>query len=148
MRSYNTVVLRDRDIEIFSQLLSNPAYSDPSNKKKHIQNLTNGLIKNNAISGTKSSKLLLYILGILILMVIFGGDDQEPTYSSGNHIAYTATVTARSLRVRSAPTLNSDVINELNRGDVVEIQRTEGDWSFVSVGSLEGWVSNTYLSTK
>ena len=52
------------------------------------------------------------------------------------------------LRVRSAPTLNSDVINQLNRGDVVEIQKTEGDWSFVTVGSLKGWVSNTYLSTK
>ena len=81
-------------------------------------------------------------------MVLIGGNNQEPTSSPDNHVAYTATVTARSLRVRSAPTLNSDVINQLNRGDVVEIQKTEGDWSFVTAGSLDGWVSNTYLSTK
>ena len=148
VRSYNTVVLSDRDIKIFSQLLSNPAYSDPSNKKKHIKFLTTALSKNNATSSTISPKPPLYILGILILMVIFRGNDQEPTYSPDNHVAYTATVTARSLRVRSAPTLNSDVINQLNRGDAVEIQKTEGDWSFVSTGSLKDWVSNTYLSTE
>lgn len=148
VRSHNTVVLGERDIEIFSQILSNPAYSDPSNKKKHIKYLTNGLSTNNATSSTKSAKLLLYILGILVLMVIFVGNDQEQTSSPDNHVAYTATVTARSLRVRSAPTLNSDVINQLTRGDVVEIQKAEGDWSFVSSGSVKGWVSNTYLSTK
>ena len=148
VRTHNTVVLGERDIMIFSQTLSNPAYSDPSNKKKHIQNLTNGFSKNNTPISIKSPKLLIYILGILVLMVIFVGNDQEPTSPSDNHVAYTATVTARSLRVRSAPTVNSDVINQLNRGDVVEIQKTDGDWSFVYSGSVKGWVSNTYLSTK
>jgi uncharacterized protein YgiM (DUF1202 family) len=148
VHSHNTVVLGERDIEIFSQILSNPAYSDPSNKKKHIENLKNNLSKNNATSNAKSPKLLLYILGILALMAIFWGDNQETTSYPDKHVTHTATVTARSLRVRSAPTFNSDVINQLNRGDVVEIQKTEGDWSFVSAGSAKGWVSNTYLSTK
>ena len=92
--------------------------------------------------------LLFYFLGIIILIAIFDGNNQEPTSSSGSHVASTAAVTARSLRVRSAPTSNSDVINQLNRGDFVEIKKTVGEWSLVSSGSVQGWVSNTYLSKK
>jgi len=145
--SHDTVVLNDQDIETFSKILSNPAYSDSSNKKKHIKNIQNNLRKDGAPSGTsKSPKLLLFFIGILVVIAIFGGGEQESTPTSGKHAAYTATVTAKSLRVRSAPTLNSEVINQLKLGDVVEIIKTEGGWSLVSTGSFKGWVSNTYLS--
>lgn len=43
IRSYDTVVISDKDIEVFAQKLSNPVYSDATVQKEHLNNVYNNL---------------------------------------------------------------------------------------------------------
>lgn len=57
-------------------------------------------------------------------------------------------VTANSLNVREAPTINASVIGNLNKGDVVDYISTSGDgyWIKIKKNDLQGWASHKYLS--
>ncbi|MBI4854324.1 MAG: TIGR02594 family protein [Acidobacteria bacterium] len=57
-------------------------------------------------------------------------------------------VTANSLNVREAPTINASVIGNLNKGDVVDYISTSGDgyWIKIQKNGLQGWASHKYLS--
>jgi len=43
LRSHDTVVMSDEDIEVFAQKLSNPVYSDATVQKEHLNNVYNNL---------------------------------------------------------------------------------------------------------
>ncbi|WP_075995908.1 SH3 domain-containing protein [Salaquimonas pukyongi] len=55
-------------------------------------------------------------------------------------------VTANRLNVRSGPGANHQLLATLNRGEKVLVDRTEGNWSYLSSDGLKGWAYSKYLS--
>lgn len=58
------------------------------------------------------------------------------------------TVTADALNLRSKPSLQGEVIDVLNKGDVVEWMESSGDdyWRKIKFGANTGWASHKYLT--
>jgi N-acetylmuramoyl-L-alanine amidase len=50
------------------------------------------------------------------------------------------------LNVRSGPSVNDSIVSSLKGGTQVNIYRYEGDWAYVSSGSITGYVNSYYLS--
>ena len=61
--------------------------------------------------------------------------------------AYAATAYATgSVNVRSGPGTGYRVVDQLRRGEVVDVQSCRGSWCRVSKPGPDGWVSANYLS--
>jgi uncharacterized protein YgiM (DUF1202 family) len=60
----------------------------------------------------------------------------------GNEFAVTIT----NLNLRESSTKSSRVISVIESGDTLEIIASKGTWSKVKMGTVEGFVSNEYLS--
>lgn len=108
----------------------------------YSQTLTDGSTSDLTQRPTKSSSLLAKLLAFAVVacLVITVMDDTktEPTNYS--------IVEAKSLRVRSEPSLNSRVIDQLALGHKVKVKRNQDGWSFVETKGISGWVSSEYLS--
>ena len=59
--------------------------------------------------------------------------------------ATTATVITETLRVRKAPTTDSNILRNLDAGDEVEVISKEGDWYKISFGGYEGYIAADYV---
>ena len=55
-------------------------------------------------------------------------------------------ITANSVRLRSRPSMDADVVTEFTYGTTVMITGTSGDWTAVSDGPLQGWVWSEYVT--
>lgn len=56
------------------------------------------------------------------------------------------TVTVNSLNVRKGPLVNYDSISQLNKGTIVGIIERIGNWAYVKVNGMKGFVHAGYLS--
>lgn len=59
--------------------------------------------------------------------------------------AATATVITDTLRLRKAPTTDSNILRNLDAGDEVEIISKEGDWYKISFNGNEGYIAAEYV---
>lgn len=59
--------------------------------------------------------------------------------------AATATVITETLRLRKAPTTDSNILRNLDAGDVVEVISKEGDWYKISFKEYEGYIAAEYV---
>lgn len=57
-------------------------------------------------------------------------------------------VTANSVRVRTGPGTSHSVLGALNKGDTVEILKSEANWYQVNSSFGKGWISKDYLQTE
>ena len=78
-----------------------------------------------------SRTLLILVLSASVNSFVFG-----------NEFAVTTT----NLNLRENNSKSSRVISVIESGDTLEILSTEGAWSKVKMGTVEGFVSNEYLS--
>ncbi|QPC47566.1 N-acetylmuramoyl-L-alanine amidase [Mangrovibacillus cuniculi] len=58
----------------------------------------------------------------------------------------TRTVTADVLNVRSGPSTSYDIVGKLLMGTSVQVLKVEGSWAYISLGTLTGYVSTSYLA--
>ncbi len=63
-------------------------------------------------------------------------------------VSVTRYVDASRLNVRNGASKQSKVIWTLKRDQKVQVERTEGDWSYLKGNRFEGWVFSSYLSLK
>jgi len=68
---------------------------------------------------------------------------------STNENASTATgnITTDTLNIRSGPSLNSDVIGKLHKGDTVKIISQNGEWTEISHLGSKAWISSEFIQT-
>jgi len=59
--------------------------------------------------------------------------------------AKTAEVRVEGLNVRSAPNTNSQVRGTLPKGTQAKIIQSQGNWYYIVMGRVEGWVSGSYI---
>lgn len=59
---------------------------------------------------------------------------------------FSHTVTANRLNVRTGPGSANPLVLTLNSGDRVRVDRTDGNWSFLTGDGYEGWAFSRYLS--
>lgn len=59
--------------------------------------------------------------------------------------ATTATVITETLRIRKAPTTDSNILRNLDAGDEVEVISKEGDWYKISFNGYEGYIAADYV---
>ena len=59
--------------------------------------------------------------------------------------ATTATVITETLRLRKAPTTDSNILRNLDAGDKVEVISKEGDWYKISFDGKEGYIAAEYV---
>ena len=59
--------------------------------------------------------------------------------------AATATVITETLRLRKAPTTDSNILRNLDAGDKVEVISKEGDWYKISFDGKEGYIAAEYV---
>lgn len=59
--------------------------------------------------------------------------------------AATATVITETLRLRKAPTTDSNILRNLDVGDEVEVISQEGDWYKISFDGYEGYIAAEYV---
>ena len=67
--------------------------------------------------------------------------------NSGSQTATTKYVTANSLNVRSGAGTNYSKVGSLSKGTQVTVHSTSNGWSKITSGSVNGYVSDQYLST-
>ena len=67
--------------------------------------------------------------------------------NSGSQTATTKYVTANSLNVRSGAGTNYYKVGSLSKGTQVTVHSTSNGWSKITSGSVNGYVSDQYLST-
>lgn len=73
-------------------------------------------------------------------------EEATPTEETAPAQAVDPVVTADSLNVRSGPGTDYPRIGSLVRGNKVTILSTEGDWYYISMGDVTGYVSAAYIS--
>ena len=61
--------------------------------------------------------------------------------------AAAAAYASQHLNVRSGPGTGFEVIDNLSRGEVVDVQGCKGSWCFVKKSGPDGWVSAKYLTS-
>ena len=59
--------------------------------------------------------------------------------------AATATVTTDTLRVRKAPTTDSNILRTLDMGATVEVLETSGDWYKITYEGYAGYIAKDYV---
>ncbi|MEZ8775903.1 DUF4236 domain-containing protein [Vibrio sp. 10N.261.49.A5] len=108
----------------------------------YSQTLTDGSTSGRMQRPTKSSSLLTKLLAFAVVACLVIAVMDDPNTEPTNY----SIVEAKSLRVRSEPSLNSSIIDQLAFGNKVEVKRNQGGWSFVETKGIRGWVSSEYLS--
>ncbi len=116
-------------------------------------------LKNNLIISIGS---LIWFTFLIFIIISSFGDSKKASppniTSTPTHTVVTATPTpdttvalkfyinADSVRLRSAPTTDSEVIATLNKGDIVTKEMISGDWSQVTTITKTGYIHNDLLS--
>jgi uncharacterized protein YgiM (DUF1202 family) len=59
--------------------------------------------------------------------------------------AKTAEILVNDLNVRSSPDTNSQVRGTLPKGTQAKIIQQQGNWYYIVMGRVEGWVSGSYI---
>ena len=78
--------------------------------------------------------------------VSIGGSKGAATTVSELFDAWTGSITASSLKVRSGPSTGYDVVNTLSKGTTVSVIGESGDWYYVQLkNSSKGYVSKKYI---
>lgn len=83
----------------------------------------------------KSKKLILTIIVAALVSQII----MSVSYAT------TATVITETLRLRKAPTTDSNILRNLDAGDEVEVIAKEGDWYKISFDGYEGYIAAEYV---
>ncbi|WP_063669698.1 DUF4236 domain-containing protein [Aliivibrio fischeri] len=115
----------------------------PGSGFSYSQNLSKSSSQEQVSSPKNTGSLLTKILvglGIIFMLsAILNGNhsDVELVYK---------TVTAKSLRVRSEPSVEANIVNQVIRGDKVIVESNQNGWSLVSDGKIKGWVASKYLT--
>lgn len=119
----------------------------PGSGFSYNQNLSKGSSQERVSSpkntGSFFTKILVGLGMIFILSALLNG--------SGNDIDVELvhkTVTAKSLRVRSEPSAEANIVNQVIRGDRVVVENNQNGWSLISDGKVKGWVASKYLTDK
>jgi uncharacterized protein YraI len=81
-----------------------------------------------------SRKLVASGLATLAVMVTASAAAAAPAVATGN------------VNVRSGPGTGYAVVDQLRRGDRVDVQQCRGSWCYVEKRGPDGWVSANYLS--
>lgn len=64
-----------------------------------------------------------------------------------DHRASTVAVsTTNGLNIRSGPSMQHPSIGKIDAGKQIDVQSTQGDWAYVKVDGMYGWVYRSYLS--
>ncbi len=76
-----------------------------------------------------------------------GQSDEEalPEELCGYSNIGVAVLSDGKLNVRANPSTDSEIVGKMADGDVCEILSTDGEWSSISSGNVEGYVKNEYL---
>lgn len=76
-------------------------------------------------------------------LLVFG---EEARVHYKNVCGFAGTVTASSLRVRTAPSLDGGTIGSLGNGSKVKVEKKEGDWYQISYRGNTAYVHSDYIS--
>lgn len=102
----------------------------------NVQNVSSKVSKGNLTFG----KLIIFFV-VIIASALLMNDESPPK-------ANYKIVNANSLRVRSGPSVEYQVINQLSLSDRVQVKQNQNGWSLIVGNDVEGWVSSKYLSAK
>lgn len=69
--------------------------------------------------------------------------EQNKSYESGTYIVNVGS--GYTLNVRTSPSTNSETIDKITDGEIIEIERVNGDWGYTSYYTSCGWVNMKYL---
>ncbi len=61
--------------------------------------------------------------------------------------AQTRYVSSLKVKLYGEPVKSSQVVTTLNRGESLNVIKTEGDWLYVSAGSQKGWIQSLFTKT-
>lgn len=115
----------------------------PGSGFSYSQNLSKsssqGQVSSPKKPGSLFTKILVGLGIIFMLSVLLNGNDSDV------ELVY-KTVTAKSLRVRSEPSAEANIVNQVIRGDRVIVESNQNGWSLVSDGKIKGWVASKYLT--
>lgn len=115
----------------------------PGSGFSYSQNLSKsssqGQVSSPKNPGSLFTKILVGLGIIFMLSVLLNGNDSDV------ELVY-KTVTAKSLRVRSEPSAEANIVNQVIRGDRVIVESNQNGWSLVSDGKIKGWVASKYLT--
>ncbi|OCH58456.1 hypothetical protein A6D98_02910 [Aliivibrio fischeri] len=115
----------------------------PGSGFSYSQNLSKsssqGQVSSSKNTGSLFTKILVGLGIIFMLSALLNGNDSDV------ELVY-KTVTAKSLRVRSEPSAEANIVNQVIRGDRVIVESNQNGWSLVSDGKIKGWVASKYLT--
>lgn len=80
------------------------------------------------------NKLIAGGLAALALVATTAAASAAPAYATGN------------VNVRSGPGTHYGVVDQLRRGERVDVQQCRGSWCYVVKSGPDGWVSSNYLA--
>lgn len=87
----------------------------------------------------------IFAIFIALFVVFAGFHMAEPAHAATSKTKY---VTASILNVRTGASTKYKVVTTIKKNQSVKVTQTKGSWDKVTVGSKNGWASNTYLTTK
>ncbi|PKH06691.1 DUF4236 domain-containing protein [Moritella sp. Urea-trap-13] len=113
----------------------------PGSGLSYSQNLSEGGSQPSTPKQGSSllTKILIGLSVIFMLSVLSNSDKNNIKFDN-------KTVIAKSLRVRSAPSADSNIVNQLIRGDSVTVEKSQNGWSLIDDGKVKGWVASRYLA--
>lgn len=91
-------------------------------------------------------KIIRRLLTLALVAMLATAALSIPASAAGNTMYGIGFVTADSLRLRSAPDLNSSTLAQAPQNDCVVVISQEGDWYKVSYNLQEGYMHASYLS--
>lgn len=103
----------------------------------------------NQKASQKHKRLKFAMRGALVsaFMAMPLNSNFQPTKISPvvNKSENTHYVCGNNVRIRSAPTINSSIITELNTGDLLSVKHTSGNWATINYKGKERFISRTYI---
>lgn len=72
-------------------------------------------------------------------------DENITNEDTANESAVEAVVSAQELNVRSEPSLNSEVVGKLSKGDRITVNEFIGNWAKITFNNKEAYVHKNYL---
>ena len=70
----------------------------------------------------------------------------DGTYSPASYQIKDGFITGSSVRLRNAPSMSAEILDELNFGTAVRMTGISGDWTRVIANGKEGYVSSAYVA--
>lgn len=71
--------------------------------------------------------------------------EETDAVSAGEPTSETGTITGNQVHFRTGPSLDAEIFDNLNKGDIVTVLSDQGDWCQVICNGLIGYVSTDYL---